>query len=247
MVEHLLAKEDVASSSLVTRSSLRLTLRRQGLTMRSVIAVHFENLLFLLLIAAALLFQLLTRAASKASRNQREQTSTPSMPEMPPPNRRASTKSDEERIRKFLEALGQPATTRPPPPVAQRTHIPPRPLAPVRPPIAPLWNLTREERRKRDLIQRESPPPGIAKRAEIIDTPPFEVHEGLLPVEQPPIIKTPTAAYAPPMSPVAKGADFKTDIATLLASKSGLRDAIILREIFGPPRSLQPLDLVANT
>ncbi len=79
------------------------------------------------------------------------------------------------------------------------------------------------------------------------DQPPFEVHEGLLPVEQPPIIKTPTAAYAPPMSPVAKGADFKTDIATLLTSKSGLRDAIILREIFGPPRSLQPLDLVANT
>ena len=29
-----------------------------------------------------------------------------------------------------------------------------------------------------------------------------------------------------------------------LASPQGLRDAIILREIFGPPRSLQPLDLV---
>jgi hypothetical protein len=29
-----------------------------------------------------------------------------------------------------------------------------------------------------------------------------------------------------------------------IASPQGLRDAIILREIFGPPRSLQPLDLV---
>src|SRR5436189_3713375 len=155
--------------------------------MRSVIAVHFENLLFLLLIAAALLFQLLTRAASKASRNQREQTSTPSMPEMPPPNRRASTKSDEERIRKFLEALGQPATTRPPPPVTPRTDIPPRPLAPVKPPISlpqlPLF-LPREERRKREMIPKEGHPQPTVTRAEsmtppkITGAPAFEVHEG---------------------------------------------------------------------
>src|SRR6266571_606736 len=171
------------------------------------LAAHLENLLFLLLLALAGLFQLLGRAARKTSTDEEEPTPKPA-PRMAKPIPRAPAESDEERIRKFLEALGQPATTRPPPPVAPRTHIPPRPLAPVRPPIAPLWNLTREERRKRDLIQRESPPPGIAKRAEIIDTPPFEVHEGLLPVEQPPIIKTPTAAYAPPMSPVAKGADF---------------------------------------
>jgi hypothetical protein len=31
-----------------------------------------------------------------------------------------------------------------------------------------------------------------------------------------------------------------------LASPQGLRDAIILREIFGPPRSLQPPDLVSS-
>ena len=31
-----------------------------------------------------------------------------------------------------------------------------------------------------------------------------------------------------------------------LASRQGLRDAIILREIFGPPRSLQPPDLVSS-
>jgi hypothetical protein len=32
----------------------------------------------------------------------------------------------------------------------------------------------------------------------------------------------------------------------MLRSTSGLRDAIILREIFGPPRSMQPLDLVGS-
>jgi hypothetical protein len=42
---------------------------------------------------------------------------------------------------------------------------------------------------------------------------------------------------------VAKGEDFKSDIATLLASNSNLRQAIILREIFGPPRGLQAMDL----
>ena len=71
----------------------------------------------------------------------------------------------------------------------------------------------------------------------------FEVHEGPLPIEPPAIIKTPVEAYAAPKAfGVVKGAALKTDIATLLASSSGLRDAIILREIFGPPRGLQALD-----
>jgi hypothetical protein len=74
--------------------------------------------------------------------------------------------------------------------------------------------------------------------------PAFEVHEAL-PVElqQPPIIKTPVEAYAAPKAfGVAKRADFKTNIASLLVSKSGLREAILLREILGPPRGLQALD-----
>ena len=36
------------------------------------------------------------------------------------------------------------------------------------------------------------------------------------------------------------------NITTLLSSPSGLRDAIVLREIFGPPRSLQPLHLIGD-
>jgi hypothetical protein len=212
--------------------------------MRSVIAVHFENLLFLLFIAVALLFQLLTRAATKGKGNQAERTLPPSTPEVPPPIRRVSKESDAERIRKFLEALGQPPTSRPPPPVPPRTEIPPRPVAPVQPPtphLPPEWKLIR-----RDVIQRESPAPGSAKRAEkifppiITGAPAFEVHEGPFPLEQPPIVKAPAPAYAPLMPPVAKG---ETDIAVLLTSKSGLRDAIILREILGPPRGLRLLEI----
>src|SRR5436190_22758799 len=216
------------------------------------LAAHLENLLFLLLLALAGLFQLLGRAARK-TRVDEEEPTPKSAPRTLTPIPRAPVQSDEERIRKFLEALGQPAASRPPPPVTPRTDIPPRPLAPVRPPVEPLiphWKLTPEERRKRPYILKESPLPGGVTPAEQISAPAmtavpaFEVHEGPLPIEPPQVIKTPMETYAAATRAVPKGGDLKTDIAILLASKSGLRDAIILREIFGPPRSLQALDLL---
>jgi len=213
------------------------------------LAAHLENLLFLLLLVLAGLFQLLGRAARKTNGDEEESTPRPA-PRMPKPIPRAPAQSDEERIRKFLEALGQPPASTPPPPVVPRTNIPPRPLAPVQPPIPRAWKVIREERRKRYVVLRESPPQRTVTSVEKIfppattGAPAFEVHEGPLPVEPPPIIKAPVEAYAAATRPIAKGAELKTDIATLLASKSGLRDAIILREIFGSPRSLQPLDLL---
>ncbi len=216
------------------------------------LAAHLENLLFLLLLALAGLFQLLGRAARKTREDEEEPTPKPA-PRTLTPIPRAPAQSDEERIRKFLEALGQPPASKPPPPVMPRTDIPPRPLAPVRPPVEPLiprWKLTPEERRKRPYILKETPLPGSVTPAEQISAPAmtaapaFEVHEGPLLVEQSSIIKTPVEAYAPATRPVRKEAELKRDIATLLASKSGLRDAIILREIFGPPRSIQAVELL---
>jgi len=213
------------------------------------IAVHFENLLFLLFVAGAFLFQLLTRAASKTGKNadesQRRSTSTP------PPIPRAPAESDEERIRKFLEALGQPTTSKPPPPVMPRPayqepvvlpHVPPfaSPLPPLttRPPDLPreikLPGQITATRRKKTFRPR------VAEPSE------FEVHEGPMPTEPPPIIKTPAEAYAIATQPISKPDQTETNIAALLRSTSGLRNAIILREVFGPPRSLQPLDLVGT-
>ena len=58
-----------------------------------------------------------------------------------------------------------------------------------------------------------------------------------------PVIAPSAEAYAAPKTlGVAQAADFKTDIATLLASKSSLREVILLREILGTPRGLQPMD-----
>ena len=206
--------------------------------------MHFENLLFILLVAVAFLFQMLTRAAKKAgeSSSETDRRSTPPLP-APPPVPRAAMQTDEERIRKFLEALGQPTTAIPPPPVVPRTDIPPRPLAPVQPPSGPLSSLRkviREASRKRTIILHESPvgTPGEWLREESVlastetDTQPTK------------ILSQQTAEL--PIAASARPTATNLEITTLLSSAAGLRNAIILREIFGPPRSLQPLDLIGS-
>jgi hypothetical protein len=219
------------------------------------IAVSLDNLLFFLLIAVAALFQLLSKTISKAGKSDSNETASLPKPQTPRPIQRAPRESDADRIRKFLEALGQPPTSTPPPPVAPRTDALPRPLAPVQPPpviIPGVFRLPREPREKPDVSQKESFPLEQPSRLQQILPPPepppaapaFEVHEAV-PVElqQPPVIKTPVEAYAATQA-VAKRADFTMNIATLLVSKSGLREAILLREILGPPRGLQAFDLL---
>ena len=175
------------------------------------------------------------------------------MPPTPRPIQQAQRESDAERIRKFLEALGQPPTSTPPPPVASRIDIPPRRLAPVQPPpvIPGMWRLPRERRGKPDVSQRESTPLEQPSRLQEILPPPvpapaaatFEVHETLpLEPQQPSIIKTPVESDATASQVVVKRAGSKRDIATLFGSKSSLREAILIREILGPPRGLQALD-----
>jgi hypothetical protein len=206
------------------------------------LAAHLENLLFLLLVAVAVLFQFLAKAAGKTSKDQTKRTSTPGTP---PPIPGAPRASDEEQIRKLLEALGQPPTSKPPPPVVPRTDIPPRPLGPVLPPMSPLSRLRRDKVRKRDVVPKESLPTRPVRTSEEIvspkttSAPAFEVHEGPLPIVPPPI----TRPVAGVTQTIVKTDELKTDIATLLASTSGLRGAMILREILGPPRGLRVVEL----
>src|SRR4029077_15422039 len=134
------------------------------------IAVSLDNLLFLLLIAVAALFQLLSKAISKAGKGDSDKASSAPRPQTPRPIPRAPRESDADRIRKFLEALGQPPGSTPPPPVLPRTDIPPRRLAPVQPPpvIPGAWRLPRERREKPDVSQRESAPLEQPRRLEQI-------------------------------------------------------------------------------
>ena len=198
--------------------------------------MHFENLLFILLIAMAALLRLLATKAGEAKKRppKSDQRST-ATPQVSQPIRRASVESDQERIRKFLEALGQPATSRPPPPVVPRTNIPPRPLAPVQPPRIPTARNILTERRRQVVETTKSPEPLV-----------FGLHEA------PPLPKLP-ASVKPSAETNSTAADSKTklaragiDAATFLRSPAELRNAIVLREIFGPPRSLQPFDLIGT-
>ncbi len=209
------------------------------------IAAHLDSLLFLLLVAVAVLFQFLAKTAGKTGKDQTKRTSTP-IPRTPTPMRRAPTESDEDRIRKLLEALGQPPTSRPPPPVVPRTDIPPRPVAPVQPPISPFSQLRRERSRKREIIPKEIPVPRPVGDPKKMVPPAFEVQEGTLPLAPPPIFKAPAGTYAGVTPTIAKAEGLRTDITTLLASTSGLRDAIILREILGPPRGLRTLEFIGT-
>ena len=204
--------------------------------------MHIENLLFILLIAIAVLFKLLASKVGEAKKSQedpdRRSATSPSAAE---PIKHAPVESDEERIRRFLEALGQPTGSRPPPPVVPRTDIPPRPLAPVQPPPGPFpmprGRLTSKERRKRHVILHETP---------VVTPRVTEVQDQKVQIEPRSDTKSPEAADATPADSKIKTAYTAADIAGFLRSSTGQRNAIILREIFGPPRSLQPLDLVGS-
>jgi len=191
--------------------------------------MHFENLLFILLIAMAALLRLLATKVGEAKKSppKSDQRST-ATPQVSQPIRRASVESDQERIRRFLEALGQPTTAKPPPPIVPRTDLPPRRVAPVQPPPIPT---------ARNVLTR---------RKKQIVAPTFEHHEAPPAHELPPSTMSPVEPYAIDTESKVKVTRAGTDIATLLRSPRGLRSAIILREIFGPPRSLQPLDLVGS-
>jgi len=211
------------------------------------LAVHLESLLFLLLLVVAGLFQLLGRAARKTSTDETRRSSK--LPtRTTKPIQRAPVESDEQRVRKFLEALGQPTATRPPPPVSQRPtyrkplvlpHVPPlgSPLPPLvtRPP-----DLPSEFEVHREPIPIPAEQPRAAQRS---TEPVFQVHE--------------SAASPAPSSaePAATTHEIRTQpqvvvprravvTATLLRSKSSLRDAIVIREILGPPRGLRAPDLM---
>lgn len=207
-----------------------------------------DNLLFLLLIGLAALFQLLSSALKKGSKNESQDRSKSPAPQALPPVRRAPPESDADRIRKFLEALGQPASSTPPPPVVPRTGIPPRPLAPVQPPAAQFPGTRRlpREQRKPDMSGSERPAREQPRHMELIppgstSIPRSDAYAEPVPPRpnEPPVVKAPGEAYTAFTGPIMKQADFQTDIITLIRSNSTLRGAIILREILGPPRGLE--------
>ena len=211
------------------------------------LAVHLENLLFLLLLVVAGLFQLLGRAARKAGTQEAKPAPKPAR-RMPQPIPRAPVESDEERIRKFLEALGHPPGSSPLAPIAPRpTYRKPLVLPHVPPLGSPLPPLVT---RPRDMPQEIQSPPSSAsvavgqpEKPRSSGAPTFEVQEARAASESIAAVTTasPGELKTQPQIAIPQRA---INVMNLLRSPLELRNAIIVREILGPPRGLQLTDLM---
>jgi len=201
------------------------------------LAVHLENLLFLLLLVVAGMFQLLGRAARKRSADEEKPASTPS-PRVRKPIPRAPVESDQERIRKFLEALGQPQASPPPSPVAPRpTYRKPLVLPRIPPVTSPLPPLVTQPPDIPHKIQipAQTVAPAVEQRqmrSASVELE-FQVHEA----ETPAALSAATWSEGRTQPQIA--APQSIDVKTLLGSTLRLRDAIVAREILGPPRGLR--------
>jgi hypothetical protein len=206
--------------------------------------MHFDqNLIFIIIAAIVGISRLIARISEESKKPKRppQLPRTPGQPrpEYTQPVPRTQPKTDADRIREFLEALGQPAGTAPPPKVQPRTQIPPRPLAPVQPPASmppfrkPEFRTWKEQLKEVVVLQRPvkpAPPPTV----------PAEANEpgAWIAQEQAQTAPATTKIAIPTDQPVAR-ATVETLLKQSLRSSDSLRTAIILREIFGPPRGLQ--------
>jgi len=167
----------------------------------------------------------------------------------PPPARAAPTEAprpsgnpEEDRMRKFLEALGvpddeAPAPVRPTPPRAQPPPLrrePPivRPPVVLPVPVAPLPPLVPVERSLDEDPAPTLPVEQIHVRELVVPT--FEEFKtvsssiGAIPQER-----------RPALAAVSTAAPASTLVRQQLSSPEQLRSAFLLREILGAPRSLQ--------
>jgi len=183
----------------------------------------FDHPGFLLLIVFVALVRWL---ASKAKAQPQNPQNPPTLPPSRPISRGGETQTEEERVRRFLEALGQPPGTTPPKVAPRRRAAQPK-IFPQMPPLKtkppPLPDVAKP------------PPPPLFETANVMPTAAreaaFEVHDVARQTSSEPAPETrsvPAAAFDPRVK---------------LGTPQDLRTAIVLREIFGPPRSLQPLDL----
>ena len=189
-----------------------------------------DTVIFLVLAGLALVFKWLTKQGSSDA----EQPPRPSPPNEPV--QRAAPLTEEERVRRFLEALGVPPGTQPPPAVRPRTITPrPRTAAPPPPKVRRSW--------AQPLPPVVTAPPEMEELPPLTTVPPpvFVLQEAQPapgPVVPPAL---PVALAAPVIGPVSSARALSTvSLRPLLRSREKIRQAIILREILGPPLGLEP-------
>jgi hypothetical protein len=218
-----------------------------------------QNIIFIIIAAIVGISRLISRISENA-RKQDQRKPPPRARAQPTaqPVQRTPPKTDEQRVREFLEALGQAPGSTPPAKVQPRTQIPPRPLAPVQPPASmrpfgkPEFRTWREQAKEIVVLQQ---PTKIA---------PPEIKRVVVPPLVAPADENEPGAWIAPEQAQTFAATTKTSIARTddqssvrasadtiwkqtLRSPGALRTAIVLREIFGPPRAVQSSNFVFET
>jgi len=192
--------------------------------------MHFDNFIFILLGLAFVLLRWLAQRAADSKRKPPRQE-----PERPT---RAPVESDEERVRRFMEALGNPVGSKPP------SKVTPRPPQSPGAPTAETMNrdLERQTKPARKMIWTAPLPP-------LTTTPPPEPASQQMTLPQLPAVprterKITRAALPTLIEPARRPetARSQIDIAALLRSPDSVRSAIVLREVLGPARAFQPLE-----
>lgn len=189
-----------------------------------------EKLVFVIIFGAVALINALIK---KGAEKPRGGTPPPPRRNYPPPQPRiqGGETSEEERLRKFMEALGVPTAAAPPPPRIVRPQAqPPRVVPPA---------VRRQQQVPRQVVARKVFIPAAVStenyQAETVGSQP-----------PPPPVQYETAGPAAAVAgnipavvqPASPGVDFKA----LLRSPSSIRTAIVLKEILGSPRGLQPFE-----
>ena len=200
--------------------------------------MHFDNVFFLLLLGVAALFKWLTQRA-QTSEKERDKANDEEPSQSNQANPPAPPGSEEERIRRFLEALGQPTSSPPPRKITPRPTASPKPAG-LPSPLPPLITQPPAVEPTPPVAAMLPPPLPIPAPTRVppmpMDTSVFEVRRAQ------PSSSSRDSVVAFPSANVP--ASLRTPLTTpsalpLFRSHDGLRQAVILREIFGPPRSLQ--------
>jgi hypothetical protein len=217
-----------------------------------------QNIIFIIIAAIVGISRLISRISENA-RKQDQRKPLPRARAQPTaqPVQRTPPKTDEQRVREFLEALGQPAGAATPPKVQPRTQIPPRPLAPVQPPASmrpfgkPEFRTWREQAKEIVVLQQPTKiaPPEI-KRVVVPSVVPAEGHEPgawIAPEQAQTVAATTKTSIGRTDDQSSVRASADTIWKQTLRSPGALRTAIVLREIFGPPRAVQSSNFVFET
>jgi hypothetical protein len=191
----------------------------------------------LLIILLMVLFSIISWIGNKL--NEKKQ------PPAPPasPTRRPAAESEEERMRRFLEALGMPPTEKPSPPTVAPPPFAPRPKPVVVKAPPPLPARPRIE-------PRPAPQPASAGRSlDELETTSLRVEQITLPelitpaVHEFDTVSSRVSATHEKAAPLRESSSPAVSIHELLraalSSPQQLRSAFVLREILGPPPGLR--------